>query len=82
MDITNFFFIKLPVTCTLVPCIQAFTTAGSGGMLGNKYRMTAKRGLAAFIRHSSRCQPGADKIKRMVADDSKASIGYIGTLMM
>ena len=82
MNIANFILVKWPVAFDMMPLFQTSTTTGRAGMLSDEYRMPAKRGLTAFVRHSSRCQPGADEIKRMVTDNVKASVGYIVTVMM
>ena len=51
-------------------------------MLGDKYRMPAKRGLAAVIRHICRCEPVADKINRMNADGCKTSACNVGPILL
>ena len=74
MNILNFIDAERPAASNMMPGLQASAAAGRAGMLGHKNRMAGKRGLASVIRHRSRSQSPADKLTRMITDDSHAAL--------
>jgi hypothetical protein len=57
-----------------VPLFQTAATAGRGGMLGDKHRMSAHRGLLTVVRNARRGQPTGDKVRRVLVDNFRALI--------
>lgn len=57
-----------------VPLFQTAATAGRGGMLGDKHRMSAHRGLLTVIRNLRRGQPTGDKVRRVLVDNLRTLI--------
>ena len=55
-----------------VPLLQTAATAGRGGMLGDKHRMSAHRGLLAVVRNVRGRQPPGDKVRRVLQQVSLA----------
>jgi hypothetical protein len=60
-----------------VPLFEAAATAGGGGVLGDKYRMTAHRRLLAVIRDIRRCQSAGNKIRRVLVNDLRPFIDTV-----
>jgi hypothetical protein len=75
MNIAHLIFVKLPAPGDMMPGTQASAAAGRAGVLGHKHRVPAKRGLATVVHNNSRCQPVANKIKRMGTDSCKTFAG-------
>ncbi len=63
-----------PVWWDRVPLFEAAATAGGGGVLGDKYWMTAHRRLLAVVRDIRRCQSAGNKIRRVLVNRLRAFI--------
>lgn len=82
MNIADFILAKLSVPLDMMPRTQASAAADRAGVLGDKHRMPAKRGLAAVIQHNSWCQPVTDTIKRMDTDGCTTSACNAGPIVL
>jgi hypothetical protein len=60
-----------------MPLRQTATTAGGGGMLGDKHRMPAHRRLFTVIRNMRRRQTAGNKIRRVLVDGLRPFIDTI-----
>jgi len=60
-----------------MPFFEAFSTAGGGGVLGDKHGMIFHRGLLAVVFRPGRRQPLPDKISGMPFDRLESLIVQI-----
>ncbi len=69
----------------VMPFLQAAPAAGRGGMLSDKHRMTAHRGLLAIVRGFCRRQSSGDEIGGMSGNllfpFAKAVVALFGAQM-
>lgn len=69
----------------LMPFLQTAPAAGRGGVLGNKHRMAAHRGLFTVVGRFCWCQPSGDKIggmsRNLLFAFAKAVVALFGTQM-
>ena len=61
----------------IMPLRETATTAGGGGMLGDKYRMPAHRRLFTVIRNMRWRQPAGNKIRRVLVNDLRSFIDTV-----
>ena len=61
----------------IMPLRGTATTAGGGGMLGDKYRVPAHRRLFTVIRNMRCRQPAGNKIRRVLVNDLRPFIDTV-----